>query len=133
MTWPNSWATTASSCARERRDRAPSVTPMQAPPCRSLKAKAFMACVGTVRQRIGGTAGGDAHLFDDVGEALVKAVVGVERAGVHDADEVVAGAGTREEPVEHAPAAAEPSRISTAPGRLRANDGGAGKGAVRRR
>ena len=65
---------------------------MQAPPCRSLKAKAFMPPVGTVRQRIAGPPVAIAHLLDDVGETLVEPVVGIERLGVHDADQVVAGA-----------------------------------------
>ena len=44
----NSCATTACSCGRENRARAPSVTPITPAPLRSLKAKAFMPSVATV-------------------------------------------------------------------------------------
>src|SRR5665647_2733879 len=45
-------------------------------------------------------AGGDAHLLDDVGEALMVAVAGIERLAVHGAKEAFARAEARADPVE---------------------------------
>ena len=64
---------------REARER-PSVTPTTPPPCRSLKAKAFIPSVGTVTHSMRRRARGDAQLLDDVGETLVVAVA-AGRAG----------------------------------------------------